>query len=84
MSYLSPGGKRLASSSIVALMFFAVASAFEPGRWKMPMRDRGVAIEIGVGRVVLRGELDPRDVLHAHHRVGGLLDDDVAEFLGAR
>ena len=45
--------------------------------------DRGVTIEIRIGRVVLRGELDPRDVLHAHNRVGGLLDDDIAEFLGA-
>ena len=67
----------------MALMFFAVDSAFEPGRWNIPMRDRRIAIEIGIGRIVLRGEFDPRDVLDAHHRVGGLLDDDIAEFLGA-
>ena len=44
-------------------------------------RDRGIAIEIGVRRVVLRRELDPRDVLEAHHRVCGLLDDDVGELV---
>ena len=31
-------------------------------------RDRRIAIEIGVRPVVLRGELDPRHVLEAHHR----------------
>ena len=34
------------------------ASAFEPGRWKIAERDRGIAIEIGVGRVVERRKLD--------------------------
>ena len=32
-----PGGKLLASSSIVPSTAAAVASAFEPGRWKMPI-----------------------------------------------
>ena len=33
-------------------------------------RDGGIAIEIGVGRVVERRELDAGDILQPHHRVG--------------
>ena len=57
-----PGGKRFDSSSIVAMMPFAVASAFEPGRWKMRERHRGIAIEIGIRGIVLGGQLDARHV----------------------
>ena len=46
--------------------------------------DCRVTIEIRVGRVVLRGEFNPRDVLNTHDRVGSLLDDDITEFLGTR
>jgi hypothetical protein len=35
MSYFSPAGNDAESSSIAALMRPAVASAFEPGRWKI-------------------------------------------------
>ena len=44
-------------------------------------RDRRIAIEVGVGGIVDRGELDARDVLDAHHRVRALLHHDLAEFL---
>ncbi len=44
-------------------------------------RDRRAAAEIGVRRIVLRGELDRRDVLQPHHRAGGLLHHDVGELL---
>ena len=37
MVCLRPGGKLLASSSIFACTACAAASAFDPGRWKMPM-----------------------------------------------
>jgi len=36
MSYFSPGGNRLDSRSMVSWISWAVDSAFEPGRWKMP------------------------------------------------
>ena len=41
MVYLRPAGKPLDNCSIVSMMFFAVASAFEPGRWKMPSATAG-------------------------------------------
>ena len=59
----------------------AVASAFEPGSWKMPSADRRIAIEVGIDRVVERGKLDAAHVLQAHDRVVGLLDDDVGELV---
>ena len=37
MVYATPGGKSLASSAMVDLHGIRVASAFEPGRWKMTM-----------------------------------------------
>ena len=77
-----PGGKRVASCSMVAMMFFAVASAFEPGRWKTAKRHRRIAVEIGIRRIVLRGELDARHVLEPDHGARRLLDHDVGELVG--
>ena len=45
-------------------------------------RHCGVAVEIRIGRIVLRGELDPCHVAQPDHRVGGLFDDDIVEFVG--
>ena len=44
-------------------------------------RDRRVAAEIGIGRIVLRGKLDLRDILQPHHGAGGLLHHDIGELL---
>jgi hypothetical protein len=52
---------------------------------KDPERGRNLVIEIGVGRIALGAEFDPRDVAHPRHdavRVGG--NDDVVELLRAR
>ena len=46
---------------------------------KNRQRDRGVMVEIGVRRVVERGELDVGDVAQPHHRAGRFFDDDIAE-----
>ena len=61
----------------------AVASAFEPGRWKMTSAVARLVFEIGVDRVILRAELDAGDVAHPHYfavRLG--TDDDVFELVG--
>src|SRR5262249_17847203 len=51
-----------------------------------PLEDReghrGIAIEIGIGRVILPGKLDARHVAQANHGGGGLLDQDVVELVG--
>ena len=54
-----------------------------------PLKDdeggRHLVIEVSVDRVVLRPELDARDIAHAHDRpVGAGLDDDVLELVGRR
>ena len=41
MPYLTPGGKRFDNSAIRLLTPSAVASAFEPGRWKMASATAG-------------------------------------------
>ena len=41
MACLMPGGKLADNWFIVSMMFLAVASAFEPGRWKMPSATAG-------------------------------------------
>ena len=67
---------------MVLRMSWAVASAFEPGRLEYRDRDRRIEVEIGVRRIVQAGQFGAPDILDPHHRVGGLLDDDVAELLG--
>ena len=48
----------MASSSIVALMFLRGRERIRARPLEDADRDRRVAIEIGIGRIVLRGELD--------------------------
>ena len=67
MSYFSPGGKLFDSSCIVEISRSAVASAFDPGRWKIEERHGRPLIEIAVGGVVLRAELDAADILQPRH-----------------
>ena len=85
MSYWSPSGKdsrqllhgRDACAS-------AVASAFEPGPLEDQQRHGDPLVEIAVGAVVLRAELDAADVADARDAPVGLgLDDDVAELAGS-
>ena len=45
-------------------------------------RGGGVAVEIGVDRIVERAELDSRDIVHADVAVGVGPDDDLAELRG--
>ena len=52
------------------------AGALENGE-----RDRRIVIEIGVRRIVERGEFDPGDILQAHHRARRLLHHDRAELV---
>src|SRR5262249_44433861 len=54
------------------------------GSLKDTDRDRGISVEIGIGRIILSRQLDRRDILHPHHGSCRLLDEYVAEFLGAR
>ena len=58
----------------------AVASAFEPGRWKISSGTASPLVEIAVGAVILGAELDPGDIADARHPpVRVVPDDDVAE-----
>ena len=45
-------------------------------------RDGGIVVEIGIRRIIERGELDFGDVAQPHHRAGRLFHDDVAELRG--
>ncbi len=47
-----------------------------------PERHRGIAVEIRIARIVLRGELDAGHVAQPHHRIGGLFHHDVVKFIG--
>ena len=74
--------ERLWQLFIASCTSAAVASAFEPGRWKMPSGIADPLIEIAAAVVVGGAELDPPDVADAHHpAVGAGFDDDVAEGL---
>ena len=80
-----PAGNAVFSSSIFARTASEVASAFEPGSWKMPMRGGRLAAELTVDRVIPRRQLHPRHVAHASDlAVRARLDDDVAELLLVR
>ena len=81
MVYFRPGGNRLDSSSIVSSDRLRGRQRVRAGPLEDAERDRRIEIEIGIGRIVLRREFDPGDVLDAHHGVGRLLDDDIAEFV---
>ena len=80
MSYSSPGGKFFASSCIVAISRSGGGERVRAGPLEDQQRHRRPLVEIAVGGVVLRRQLDAGDVLEPRHaavRVG--LDDDVAE-----
>ena len=64
-------------------MAFAVARGIRAGPLENTERNRWIKIQIGVRRIVLRRKLNRCDILHTHHCVRRLLDDDVAEFLRA-
>ena len=63
-------------------MFWAVDKRVRSGPLENAKRDGRITVEIGIGRIVLRGKLDLCDVLHPHDGICRLLDDDVAEFFG--
>ena len=81
MVYFRPGGNRLDRSSIVFMIALGGRQRVRAGPLENADRDRRIEIEIGIGRIVLRRQFDGRDILHAHDRVGGLLDDDIAELV---
>ena len=79
-----PGGKRVASSSILAITASRIVSALAPGAWKMPIGGRVLVVELRAQGVVAGAEFDARDVGQAHDlAVGAALEHDVAELLGS-
>ena len=80
-----PGGKLFDASSSSASTALRGRQRVRAGQLEDADADRGVAGEIGVDGVVLRAQLDPRDVAQPGQPsliVG--LENDVAEFLRRR
>ena len=65
MAYLTPGGNRFDSFAIRSLDAFGGVERIGARPLEDRQRDRGIVVEIGVRRVVERGELDVGDVLAA-------------------
>ena len=82
MSYLTPGGKPLRQFRHAVDDAFGGVERVRAGPLEHRERHRGIVVEIGVRRVVERGELDLGDVPQPHHGVRRLLDDDRAEIVG--
>ena len=81
MVYLQPRGEALRQLVHGRLDLVGGRERVRAGELEDRERDRRIGVEIGVGGIVHRGELDARDVLDAHHRVRALLHHDLAEFL---
>ncbi len=79
-----PLGKRLESSSILALMLFCRSSAFDPGIWKIAEDDGRLVAEEGGRGILQRSELDAGGIAQAHRGAGRRIgaNDDVAELRG--
>ena len=80
--YLSPSGKVLGELVHGGLDRLGGRQRVRAGQLEDAERDRGIAIEIGVGGVVEGGQLHARDILQAHHGRGRLLHQDVGELVG--
>ena len=62
-------------------MFFGGRQRVRAGPLEDRQRHRRIAVEIGVGGVVLRGQLDARHVLEADDGARGLLHHDIGELV---
>ncbi len=84
MAYSRPGGKLFDSSASAALALLSTsrALAFESCSTPIPSASRARVFERGA--VVLGAHLRVAHILQQHQAVGGVLDDDVVELLGAR
>src|ERR1700730_11355455 len=77
-----PSGKLFLSSAILARTASEIAIALLPGRWKIGIATavRLSSIARSARRIVVRAELDPRDIAQVHDGAGVAgLDDDVLE-----
>ena len=77
--YFRPSGKFLDSSLHRRFDLVGGRQRVRSRQLEDGERNRGIAIEIGIGRVVDGGELDPSHVLETNHRGRALLDHDVGE-----